>query len=222
MQSSCKCWPTEDAIIIKVLMAKRQSSSKCRPTEDASIIKVLTTEDANTINVLQSSSKCWPPSWTHGDRRAEYKQSVTMYRVVPSSTFATITSAVKAQSTWPWHRHMWRGSYHSRLDFSKASSASTHAHKSAEPRCYLPTTHTRANKVSHPRPNQNSNFFSRALAEDALIIKVLTGRRCNYHQSFDHRRCNHHLSVAIIIKVLTAILKNWNSKGRVQTKYSDV
>ena len=75
------------------------------------------------------------------------------------SYFATIASAVKAQNTWPWHQHMCRGSYLSRLDFSKVSSASTHAHKSPEPRCYLPTTHTRANKGSHPGPNQNPNFF---------------------------------------------------------------
>merc|ERR1711963_1048449 len=114
-----------------------------------------------------------------------------------------------------------RGSYFSRLHFSKLSSASTHAHKSPEPRCYLPITHTRANKGSHPRPNQNRNFFSRALAEDAIITKVLTDRRCNHHQSVGHRRCNHHQSVAIIIIVPTSILKNWKSKGRVQTKYND-
>ena len=107
-----------------------------------------------------------------GNRRAECKQSITMYRVVLSCTVATIASAVKAQNTWPWHRHMWRGSYLSRLDFSKVSSASTHAHKSPEPRCYLPTTHTRANQGSHPRPNQNPFFKS-------------VGRRCNHHQSAD-------------------------------------
>ena len=115
---------------------------------------------------MQSSSKCCNHHQSadhhlekNGNRRAEYKQSITMYRVVPSCTFATIASAVKAQNTWPWHRHMWRGSYLSRLDFSKVSSASTHAHKSPEPRCYLPTTNTRANKGNHLGPNQNPNFF---------------------------------------------------------------
>ena len=158
-----------------------------------------------------------------------------MYRAALSCTFATIASAVKAQNTWPWHRHMWRESYLSRLDFSKVSSASTHAHKSPEPRCYLPTTHTRANKGSHPRPNQNPNFFQERwpkmqssskcwptedaiitkvlMAEDAIIIKVLTGRRCNHHQSVDDRRCNHHQSAVIIIKAMTTILKTLEIEG---------
>ena len=144
----------EDAIVTEVLTDRRcnhhQSADhqRCNHHQSAAIIiKVLTT-------ILKN-----------GNRRAEYKQSITMYRVVPSCTFATIASAVKAQNTWPWHRHMWRGSYLSRLDFSKVSSASTHAHKSPEPRCYLPTTHTRANKGSHPGPNQNPIlfFFPRAL-----------------------------------------------------------
>ena len=60
------------------------------------------------------------------------------------------------------------------------------------------------------------------MAEDEIITKVLTGRRCNHHQSADHRRCNHHQSAAIIINVLTTILKKMKSQGRVQTKYNDV
>ena len=50
-----------------------------------------------------------------------------------------------------------------------------HAHKSPESRCYLPTTHRRANKASHPRPKQNPNLFFKSV-----------DRRCNHHQSADH------------------------------------